>query len=152
MIVGGLGGVGKTQLTIAYARQFYQSYDSVFWLNASSEPSLQASLCLLAGRVIKTEDQEELNDAWKLTRVHDWLSNSKNSRWLLIFDNYDTPLQYDIKKYCPYAGHGSIIITTRVSDQVRVGARQLRLHPLQDMNECLQILQSRSQRDSTLSG
>jgi hypothetical protein len=36
LILGGMGGIGKTQLTINYAKQHRDSYSSIFWLNATS--------------------------------------------------------------------------------------------------------------------
>ncbi|KAL4765024.1 uncharacterized protein BDW70DRAFT_81352 [Aspergillus foveolatus] len=38
LVLGSMGGVGKTQLTIAYVRSqtYHQNYGAVFWLNAES--------------------------------------------------------------------------------------------------------------------
>jgi ATP/maltotriose-dependent transcriptional regulator MalT len=32
-ILHGLGGIGKTQLTVAYAKRYRHNYSAVFWLN-----------------------------------------------------------------------------------------------------------------------
>ena len=44
LVVGGMGGIGKTQMVIRYAKQYRMSYSSVFWLNATSDASLKTSL------------------------------------------------------------------------------------------------------------
>jgi len=31
LVLGGMGGIGKTQLATAYAKQYQQLYQSVFW-------------------------------------------------------------------------------------------------------------------------
>lgn len=43
LVLGGMGGIGKTQLAIAYVRQHCDSYKSVFWLNATSVQTVKAS-------------------------------------------------------------------------------------------------------------
>ena len=61
-----------------------------------------------------------------------WLKLADNNRWLLVFDNVDQefrttdphPLSYDIKKYIPSADHGSILITTRLTQLERLGNAQ----------------------------
>jgi signal recognition particle GTPase len=40
----GLGGMGKTQLSIQFAKRFGETYSSVFWLNAKDENTLKAEL------------------------------------------------------------------------------------------------------------
>ena len=44
LVLGGMGGIGKTQLAIAYAKCHRHSYESIFWLNATSSQTLEASL------------------------------------------------------------------------------------------------------------
>jgi DNA replication protein DnaC len=48
LILGGMGGIGKTQLAIAYAKRHCGSYESIFWLNAVSEFALKTSLRSMA--------------------------------------------------------------------------------------------------------
>jgi AAA ATPase domain len=49
--VSGLGGMGKTQLCIHFAKRFHKRYSSVFWLNAKHESTLKTGLVNLAIRV-----------------------------------------------------------------------------------------------------
>lgn len=150
LVLGGMGGIGKTQLAIAYARRHQRSYESVFWLNATSESTLYVSFRSVARGFLQAQDLEYLGDAQVLARVHDWLLDSRNNRWLLVFDNYDDPDQFDINNYCPNTGHGSVILTTRLPDLVH--GRQVRVQPLNDIEESLNILQTRSQRNDVKHG
>lgn len=43
LVLGGMGGIGKTQLAITYAKSGGGSYSSVFWLNAVSKATLNDS-------------------------------------------------------------------------------------------------------------
>lgn len=150
--LGGMGGVGKTQLAIAYTERHQENYDSIFWLNATSELTLQASLRLVAGHIVKAQDLESLNDEQVLARVREWLLNRRNTRWLLIYDNYDEPTQFDISRYCPYTSHGSVIITTRLPDHIQLSCNRIRIQPLSDIEESLDILRQRSKRQNVDDG
>ncbi|KAI4086456.1 MAG: hypothetical protein L6R37_008417 [Teloschistes peruensis] len=88
----------------------------------------------------------------EVDKVRRWLSDSQNDRWLLIFDNYDDPrlpgmdsfTGYDIRTYFPYRAQGSILITTR-SRQLQF-AKQLLLEKLEDIEQSLAVLATRSGR------
>src|SRR5882762_552325 len=41
VVLHGLGGIGITQLTIAYAKRHRDSYSAIFWLNIKDEDSLR---------------------------------------------------------------------------------------------------------------
>ena len=150
LILGGMGGIGKTQLAITYAKRHCSSYSSIFWLNASSEGTMTTSLRALANRIISPETVSKLKDDQLWIHVSNWLSELENTRWLLIFDNYDDPDQYNIKTYYPPATHGSIIVTTRQPRLLNGG--QLKVESMKRMEDSLQILATRSQRDHVKSG
>src|SRR5882757_6502088 len=118
LVLGGMGGIGKTQLSIAYAKRHSSTYSSVFWLNSTSELALQGSFRKLAHRILapETADQPDDNRLW--IEISNWLCELDNSHWLLIFDNYDNPDEYDITQYYPAVAHGSIIVTTRVPSRI----------------------------------
>lgn len=118
VVLGGIGGIGKTQLAIAYARRHEHSYTSVLWLNATSEITLHTSLRSISRGLVAADELKRLDDEQVLARMHEWLSQPHNPQWLLIFDNYDEPDQFDLNKFYPNIGHGSIIITTRLPDRV----------------------------------
>jgi len=55
VVLHGLGGIGKTQLTIEYIRRHKEKYTAIFWLNANDQDSLKLSFRDVA--------QQELRDA-----------------------------------------------------------------------------------------
>lgn len=151
LVLGGIGGVGKTQLAIAYAESRSGSYSSVFWLNAMSEAALQNSFQSIASIIFDFQDPRLLESKHIVGHVHQWLSSSSiDTRWLLIFDNYDDPTQFDINDYCPPASYGSIIVTTRQPDDV--AGIHLHIKPFQGIEDGLAILQTRSRRKDVLLG
>ena len=149
LILGGMGGIGKTQLAIAYAKKHY-TYSSIFWLNAISESALRTSLRRLAPQILLGETVEQLDEDQLWVQISLWLSKLENSRWLLIFDNYDDPNQYQIEQYYPFVAHGSIIVTTRQPD--RVNGYQIKVQPMTNDEDSLNILATRSGRPDVLSG
>ncbi len=119
--ISGLGGIGKTQLAIQYAYAHKDEYDAIFWVNAASDLDLQNSYLRIAERLrlrCGGNDAQSVLDA-----VRCWLENTKDRKWLLIFDNADEP--DCLEKYLPRttpAGH--ILITSRRTrlDEIGVGA------------------------------
>ncbi|KAJ5732695.1 hypothetical protein N7493_004176 [Penicillium malachiteum] len=144
LVLGGMGGIGKTQLAIAYAESGRGSYTSGFWLNAVSEASLKDTSI-----IFEVEDLGVLEDKEIVRRVHQWLSTPKNTRWLLIFDNYDDPDHFRIDNYYPPASHGAILVTSRRPDDV--SGSTLHIKPFQNIEHSLTILQNRSKRDNVQS-
>ena len=47
-VLHGLGGIGKTQLAIAYCRKHQAIYSAILWLNGNSEDTLLQSLAAFA--------------------------------------------------------------------------------------------------------
>lgn len=144
LILGGMGGIGKTQLAITYAKRHRQSYSSIFWLNASTEARLNNSLRASATRILPPETVSKLDDNQLQIYVSNWLSNLENAQWLLIFDNHDEPTEYDIKKYYPYMTQGSIIVTTRLPEALSGSVMYVR--KMEEVGDSLQILATRSER------
>jgi hypothetical protein len=151
--VCGLGGMGKTQLSIQFVRRFADIYSSVFWLNSTDESTLKAGLAALAAQAMN--HNPSVNDAKEIERMaqqaRQWLSLPDNDKWLVVYDDYndprlpgmDSPTGYDIHDFFPHRAHGSILITTR-SPRLMY-AKQLRLNKL-DYVESLRILATRSGR------
>jgi hypothetical protein len=150
LVLGGMGGIGKTQLAIAYVRLYHATYVSMFWLNASTDLTLKKSFRLIAQRLLKAEDLEKLEGEQLILQVHRWLCNTRNTQWLLIFDNYDDPDQFNINNYIPNTKQGSVIITTRLPDHIK--GQQVRVKPIGDLKESLKILQTRSERGDVENG
>lgn len=153
LVLGGIGGIGKTQSAIAYARRYQANYTSVFWLNATIESTLKKSMRSIARRLLTRQELEHLDDQSVVHEVLRWLTDPKNKAWLMVFDNYDDPDLFNLLDYVPNSAHGSIIVTTRLPDLVRgQRMRQIRLSPIDSLEENLDILQVRSQRQNVRHG
>ena len=129
-VLHGLGGIGKTQLAIAYARKYKERYSAILWLNGNSRDTLVQSFAAFAKdieidgtRESTTSAIEHGQESWeKMNAVLRWLARDGNHRWLLIFDNVDRDHQaemedqqaYDIESFFPASDHGSVLITTRL--------------------------------------
>jgi hypothetical protein len=166
IVLHGLGGIGKTQLTVAYAKRYKDSYSAVFWLNIKDEDSLKQSFAKvakqilrqhpLASRLSSVDVKENLDEV--IDAVKAWLSLPKNTRWLIVYDNYDNPklpgnadrTAVDIRRFLPEAHQGSIIITTR-SSQVKIGHR-IQVGKLEDVQDGLEILSHASGREKLIEG
>lgn len=165
-VLHGLGGIGKTQLSVAYAKQHKDDYSAIFWLNIKDEDSLKQSFAKVAGQILRehpsagglssidpNKNLDEVVDAVKA-----WLSLPNNTRWLMIYDNYDNPkiqgntdsAAVDIRKFLPESYQGSIIITTR-SSQVRFG-HSIQIRKLRDVCDGLEILLNVSGRKELIDG
>jgi hypothetical protein len=166
VVLHGLGGVGKTQLTIAYAKRHKDNYSAVFWLNIKDEDSLRQSFAKVAKQILRDhpsarrlssvdikENLDEVIDA-----VKEWLSLPNNTRWLMIYDNYDNPklpgntdpAAVNIRKFLPESYQGSVIITTR-SSQVEIG-HPIRIRKLEDVLDSVKILSNASRREGLIDG
>ena len=100
---------------------------------------------MLPGKAVDQLDGDQLR-----VQISLWLSEMENSRWLLIFDNYDDPDQYQIEQYYPFVAHGSIIITTRQPS--RVNRHQFKVQSMTNDEDSLHILATRSGRPDVFSG
>ncbi|KAF4920291.1 Kinesin light chain, partial [Colletotrichum fructicola] len=97
VILHGLGGMGKTQTTIAFAKKHRDDYSAVVWLDARDTITLKQSYRRLAQRIMKeTTSVTYINNAFSnpdldetVSAVKRWLDEPKNNRWLMIYDNYD---------------------------------------------------------------
>ena len=79
VVVHGLGGIGKTQLAVEFARKHHRQFSAVFWLDGLSEASLKQSFVDMAQRLprseLTAEGAAQLSDA--NIAVHEcerWLS------------------------------------------------------------------------------
>ncbi|KAH7339464.1 acyl transferase/acyl hydrolase/lysophospholipase, partial [Rhizoctonia solani] len=104
-VVYGMGGAGKTQLVLNVIEHTRDEWDHVIFVDASSKESIEQTLEEFA--VMKG-----IGGTYEAT-LH-WLEDSRE-RWLVVFDNADTP-SINIRQYLPGGRHGSIAITTRLFD------------------------------------
>ncbi|KAL7936536.1 hypothetical protein V8C35DRAFT_295770 [Trichoderma chlorosporum] len=126
----GLGGVGKTQLALAYVYWIQETCPdvSVFWVHASNADRFRAAYASIAEKCGVPGREDPTSDI--LTLVKRWLEEQVKMQWLMVIDNADdidaffssqrsdAPdaqlLQSDkLARYIPDCNHGSILITTR---------------------------------------
>ncbi|KEP46389.1 calcium-independent phospholipase A2-gamma [Rhizoctonia solani 123E] len=105
-VVYGLGGVGKTQLVLNVIERTWDKWDHIIYVDASSTEAIEKAL-------------EEFGIAKKVGEgCKDVIGclESCGERWLLVFDNADTP-STNVQQYIPARGRGgSVLITTRLPD------------------------------------
>ncbi|KAH7128714.1 hypothetical protein B0J11DRAFT_277234 [Dendryphion nanum] len=138
VVVHGLGGIGKTQLAVEFARRHQSRYSGVFWLDGSTETSVKQSFTDMMRRLPRRELAADGVEMLKHSTLDvnvavreclQWLSLPSNHGWLLIFDNVDRDFYdkndsqaYNVKSYFPYADHGSILITSRLASLQKHGS------------------------------
>ena len=168
VILHGLGGMGKTQVALKYAKQYKNEYSAVFWLNSKDVDTLKQSFVNAAKRIFcahpslvrlkAVAEGADLDGAVDQTKT--WLSNPKNNQWLLIYDNHDTPKllgahdseteTFSLQPFLPEGDQGAVIITTR-SSQLKVGHR-IAIRKLESINHSLEILSHTSGRQGLEKG
>lgn len=135
-VLYGLGGMGKTQLAIKFAKDHQAKFDSIFFLDGSSQEALLRSFALVYYRISRgrgpqapdsglSSKDNQVPPEKMVEEVMQWLAENENTRWLLIFDNIDREPSdeggFDIIPYFPPKDHGSILITTRLAPLARLG-------------------------------
>lgn len=104
-VLRGIGGVGKSEIALQFARLHRQEYWGIFWIDCSTLESAQRSFGLISRRCSWEGD----SNAVVLE-----LSNS-NLPWLLVLDNCDDP-EVDYSQFIPDSQKGALLITTRLED------------------------------------
>ncbi|MCJ1265678.1 hypothetical protein MMC22_005558 [Lobaria immixta] len=130
----GLGGIGKTQIALAYAYWVHVEYPevSVFWVHASNAERFHQAFSQIA----QSCEIPGYNDpkAKTLNLVKAWLERKDQRPWLMIIDSADDtniffnsgeavpqklddpdrfPLEGTLGCYIPQCSHGAILVTTR---------------------------------------
>ncbi|KAH9906436.1 hypothetical protein F4778DRAFT_649008 [Xylariomycetidae sp. FL2044] len=162
VVLYGLGGIGKTQLAVQYAKQYKDEYSAIFWLDIKDETSIQQSFHKVARQILQQYPDASFLSALDLQQDHEkvvdavkaWLNLPGNTRWLLIYDNFDDPklgnkiddTGIEIRRFLPEAYQGSVIVTTR-SSQVSMG-HTINIRKLESIHDSLQILATASGRKS----
>ncbi|KAK5651031.1 hypothetical protein OQA88_1504 [Cercophora sp. LCS_1] len=132
----GLGGVGKSQLAIEFAHRIAAGQPDtwVFWVHAGTQARVEEGFRTIADAVkLPGRSQPKANIP---QLVYSWLSNERNSRWVMILDSADDrDVLYNTTSgdarngrsfaaYLPQSRNGSIIITTRNKDLASSLARR----------------------------
>jgi tetratricopeptide (TPR) repeat protein len=141
-VLCGLGGIGKTQTAIEYARRHQSDYSIVLWCLADSEPSLTSGFAAFApdlGLPEKTDVPELVRD------VKRWLERNEN--WLLILDNADDPAL--AKTFIPAHHEGGVLLTSVASDFSAFGVANPDELDILTETEAMNFFRARFGRDYT---
>ena len=149
-VLHGLGGIGKTQLAIEFARKYRKNYSAVFWIDGSSKEKLKQSIANLANQLPQhqlleraklyvQQPHQELDGV--LEDVLSWFSQSSNEKWLLVYDNVDReisaevsdPEAFNLREYLPEADQGCILITSRLTNLWHLGGANIRVGPVSEL-------------------
>lgn len=136
-ILHGMGGIGKTQLAIAYARKHQKTCSAIVWVNGDSRDTVLQSLAAFSKHAgirgvsdPKTTIVQQAPDMKaEAEAVLRWLALERNQRWLMILDNVDRDViaeegnaqAYDVTAFLPPADHGSILVTSRLPSLAEIG-------------------------------
>jgi tetratricopeptide (TPR) repeat protein len=115
--VVGLGGTGKTQLVLHYIEEHEAEYDTVLWIDVSTEETARSSYercCRVLGLAVEaSSDNKLLQDAPCVQAVLTWLrAQSDDQKWLVVTDNADD-LSWDVSSIVPKGKAGTVVITSQ---------------------------------------
>ncbi|KAH7109288.1 hypothetical protein B0J11DRAFT_449159 [Dendryphion nanum] len=129
-VITGLGGQGKSELSIKIADLLREEYWGIFWIDVDNELSAKQGFLAVAKQLNPVA--ESVADALLA------LTNVKN-HWLLILDNADDP-DFDYQAYFPSGTYGSILMTSRVTECSRFNTvGSIALAGLQ-LDQCIPLL------------
>ncbi|KAK4117981.1 hypothetical protein N657DRAFT_659810 [Parathielavia appendiculata] len=149
----GLGGIGKTQIALAYAYWLQEEYPdiSVFWVHASSAERFRQSYALIAQECHVPGYDDPKADVVPLLKR--WLASKDRGRWLMVIDNADdTQLASGpggLGQHVPECAHGSVLVTTRnkeVGSRLTRGGRPIEVKKMDD-SESKELLEKKLEQD-----
>ncbi|KAK3379401.1 hypothetical protein B0T24DRAFT_154684 [Lasiosphaeria ovina] len=150
----GLGGVGKTQVALAYAYWLQETLPevAVFWVHASSAERFRQAYASIARECrIPSYDNPE-TDALPLVKT--WLQSKDHGRWLMIIDNADDVQLFsqpgNLGQFVPECAHGSVLATTRnkvAGSRLTQSGRLIEVGKM-DEDESRQMLQGKLEADN----
>ncbi|KAK4981019.1 hypothetical protein LTR66_010241 [Elasticomyces elasticus] len=100
VVLRAMGGQGKTQIDLEYCRRSRSRYHGVFWIDATSEITVQRRFETLAQKLDPSAAAVLDDPGEKVRLVLDTFAKWEQV-WLLVFDNYDQPNRFIIRPYLP---------------------------------------------------
>jgi tetratricopeptide (TPR) repeat protein len=124
--IHGLGGIGKTELVVNYARAHLERYGVVWWITADGPETLALGLAALTRRLHPVATLADAQE-WAVG----WLQS--HTGWLLILDNVED-IEHIRHLLGVLDGRGHVLVTTRrdlgAAGWTTLGLAPLRLRPL----------------------
>ena len=126
VVLGGMGGIGKTQIAMHYALTRKTQFDAIFWVQADNDAKLAQGFVDIAVSLGLVSGSESVDPALCRSIALEWLSlpikslpptnghstpTTTGASYLLVFDNADDP--QITSQYWPTSRTGAILITSR---------------------------------------
>jgi tetratricopeptide (TPR) repeat protein len=108
--LSGLGGIGKTQLAIQYARRNRDAYLRIFWLRGEDVTTLTGDFASLAW-VLGLPERQRRDQEAVIQAVINWLQLHR--RWLLVIDNLGENVTKTLERRLPPGLPGHVLATSR---------------------------------------
>ncbi|KAL7274926.1 hypothetical protein RUND412_002148 [Rhizina undulata] len=119
-VLYGLGGTEKSQIAaLIILEQLVAHYASKGNL-VPDYPAI-ANILGIPGQIDPSGRIAQISTALAITVIHNWLVKFENRRWLLLIDNSDESEVGNIDKLLPICNWGSVIITSRMRNLIRLG-------------------------------
>ncbi|TRX94521.1 hypothetical protein FHL15_004676 [Xylaria flabelliformis] len=150
----GLGGIGKTQIALAYIYWLKSTASdvSIFWVHASNTDRFRQAYAEIAEKCQVPGYDDPKADT--LLLVKKWLEEKHQGRWLMVIDNADDAQLFCrpakltnadgekcLGQYIPECSQGAVLITTR-NKQVGLwltkgmGPGLLGINKMKDVESC----------------
>jgi tetratricopeptide (TPR) repeat protein len=113
--LSGLGGIGKTEISLEYAHRFKKAYNLIWRISGEDPSTILMDYTNLANRLnLNIESAKDENAI--ATKTIEWLEN--HIGWMLLVDDVPNPdlLFSDEVRLLPKGGTGHILITSRYHD------------------------------------
>ena len=147
--ISGLGGVGKTQLALAYVYTYRDSYETILWARAGNQEQLIKDVVDIAHLLQVPETKKsEPRQRYLVNEVFYWLQT--HNGWLFILDNVEEDInktgnlevELQIGRWLSLLQNGHFLFTTRAQSIANM-AQNFLLDVLQE-EEGAQLLLYRS--------
>ena len=108
---------------------FFVSFSHIFWIDASSEESMEMSLRGISS--LPAAQHSGVDGS--VESVLQWISFLQEE-WLIVFDNADAPPPEVVEKFIPSGNRGNILITSRNKSMGRIVSFENRIE-IKEMEE-----------------
>jgi hypothetical protein len=106
--ITGLGGIGKTQVALAYACAHRERYQAVLWVTADTKASLVSGFVAIAA-LLDLPEKDAQEQKRVVAAVLRWLESETD--WLLVLDNADDLER--VQTFIPEHPKGHLVLITR---------------------------------------
>ncbi|KAF8510875.1 hypothetical protein BU17DRAFT_97727 [Hysterangium stoloniferum] len=133
-LLHGMGGVGKTQISLKFIEGMLDHYWRIFWIDATSSDTLAASFAGMADDpAAKALDIDKSDMA-----IINWIKHNENT-CLLVFDNADG-INMEVQKYLVPLAKKHVLITTRNTPLTNAVTQAIKVEPM-SKKDALALLQ-----------